>query len=133
MKLLDERSSLTNHAALFVEHADALKSLHCHTIYTVPVSLLNDRNLGMAYPDLDMIPMVKVSTPDGKVHPQGIEMLKQVIGKRANISSVFADESDLDKFIQMSGGVLRDPDSDFGSLKCGQAGVRALTPRSICA
>lgn len=108
LKFQDASGNVTNHVDLFVEHADALKSLHCHTVYTVPVSLLNDRNLGMAYPDLDMLPMVKVRTLEAEPHRPGIDLLKTVIQRRANVSDIFENEDDLDELILMSGGVLRD-------------------------
>jgi energy-coupling factor transporter ATP-binding protein EcfA2 len=108
LKLLDAQSGLTNHAAIFVEHAEALKAPHSHLIYTVPVTLLNDRNLGMAYPDLDMLPMVKIIAADGSPYPPGIKLLEQVIRQRVDVEAVFSDPNALKELIRMSGGVLRD-------------------------
>ena len=108
LKILDASSGLTNHAAIFVEHAEALKALHSHLVYTVPVTLLNDRNLGMAYPDLDMLLMVKIATVDGAPYPPGVRLLEEVIRRRVEVEAVFSDPAALEELIRMSGGVLRD-------------------------
>lgn len=108
LKFEEREGNLTNHAAIFIEHADTLKSLHCHIVYTVPVSLLNDRNLGMAYPDLDMLPMVRVRTPQGEDDEEGMELLRQVVAKRMDSSNLFSQLEVLDVLIRLSGGVLRD-------------------------
>lgn len=107
IKMLDEQG-LTNHALLFVEHAEQLKSLPCHLIATVPVSLLNDRNLGIAFTDIDLIPMVKVVTRDRSQAQEGRDLLFDAVARRADIPHIFTDPAVVYSLIDSSGGVLRD-------------------------
>lgn len=107
LKVLNEQG-LTNHSLLFVEHAEQIKSLPCHTIYTVPVSLLNDRNLGVAYTDIDLIPMVKIATPERHPWQEGRALLHRVVEQRLDIAQLFHDPQDVYRLIEASGGVIRD-------------------------
>ncbi len=106
LKYLDDRG-LTNHALLFVEHAEQLKSFNCHTVYTVPVSLLNDRNLGTAF-DIFLIPMVKINTRDGLPYQKGRDLLYEVVFRRVDVPLVFSDSGLVYRLIEHSGGVMRD-------------------------
>jgi hypothetical protein len=106
LKILDDNQ--TNHHVFFLEHADQLKALPCHLVYTVPVSLLNNRNLGNAYSDIDLIPMVKISTPDGERWSTGRDLLYEMVSKRIEISSIFSDEDLVYKLVNECGGVVRD-------------------------
>lgn len=101
------RDEITNHSQLFIEHAEQLKSIPCHTIYTVPVSLLHERNLGI-YTNFDLIPMISIATPDRKPHQRGKDLLFEVIGKRVNIATLFENPALVYQLIDFSGGVVRD-------------------------
>ena len=70
----------TSHDALFVEHGDQLCALRCHTIYTVPISMmygLSARDLGGIFDRAQVLPMIKSHEPqvrgggpsDAKVKP----------------------------------------------------------------
>ncbi len=107
IKVLNEQG-LTNQSLLFVEHAEQLKALPCHLVATVPVSLLSDRNLGIAFTDNDLIPMVKIITPDQKPSKDGCDILFQSVSQRAEIEKVFVSPSVVYKLIDASGGVVRD-------------------------
>ncbi|MCS6774440.1 MAG: hypothetical protein RMM31_07045 [Anaerolineae bacterium] len=98
----------TSHAALFIEHADALKALHCHTVYTVPTTLIDDPHLKLFYSDPDLMPMVKVRTPDGSPDQEGVALLREVLCRRMDVRALFADPNDLEALVLASGGVLRD-------------------------
>ncbi len=107
LKVLE--SGHTNHSLLFVEHAEQLKALRCHLVYTVPISLLHDRNLGVAFTDVDMIPMVKITEDDGQTPCQaGRDLLFALIARRLDVGAVFADEEILRRLVVTSGGVVRD-------------------------
>ncbi len=99
---------MTNHAMLFVEHAEHLRGLPCHTVYTVPVSLLHDRNLNNTYENVHLIPMVKVATPQHEHWDAGRDLLYQVVEKRLDIDAIFADSQLVYRLIDASGGVVRD-------------------------
>ncbi len=98
------KDGLSNQKELFVHHAGQLKSLHCHTIYTVPINLVYSANLGDTFGSdaTFIIPMVDTQKTDGK------EKLTQVVARRINIDQVFAEAELVDKLIMMCGGSLRD-------------------------
>lgn len=91
----------SNHSVFFVQHAEALKKPNCHILYTVPISLKMNQNLGDAFPEDSVIPMVTIE-------PRGKERLKEVIEKRVSIEDIFEREEDVDRLVDISGGSLRD-------------------------
>lgn len=108
MPLLSDEHGRTNHSILFMEHAAQLKAIPCHTIYTVPVSLISDRNLASSWDGVDPIPMVKIATREGIPHEPGRELLYKVISKRVSIEEIFASPNLVYELIEMSGGAIRD-------------------------
>lgn len=99
----------TNHSLLFVEHSEQLKALRCHVVYTVPISLLYDRNLGMAFTNVDVIPMVKITEDDGQTPCQaGRGLLLEVAARRMDVDAVFDQPETLRELVAASGGVVRD-------------------------
>jgi len=109
LTVVDEKSGLTNHSLLFVEHAEQLKSLRCHVVYTVPVSLLYDRNLGAAFTHVDMIPMVKITEDDGQTPCQvGRDLLFEIVARRLDVGAVFDRPETLRELVVATGGVVRD-------------------------
>jgi len=91
----------SSHNELFIQHAEQLRSPQCHIIYTVPVSLAYNQNLGADFDSVTVLPMVKTN-------PEGIAQLYDVIQKRVNIEKVFADPKLVEKIAKTSGGVVRD-------------------------
>jgi len=75
---------------LFIEHSVQLKSLNCHLIYTVPISLLYSHsaaNLQNEYGNTEVLPMIMVQEimiqdKEGKVHQPGIDKIKELIQER---------------------------------------------------
>ncbi len=98
----------TNHVALFVHHAEQLKTPRCHIVYTVPVSLLFNVNLGSEYDAINLIPMVKISDQKGTPHEPGLAALLDVLERRMDVSRVFAPDADTRRLAAMSGGAVRD-------------------------
>jgi hypothetical protein len=106
-KLLPEGQS--SHSVLFVEHAEQLKAPHCHIIYTVPISLLFNVNLGDSFAETDVIPMVKTNEQDGVTPCQdGREALQEVVRRRVQIESIFASPNVVTQLIENNGGSVRD-------------------------
>lgn len=91
----------STHNRLFVQHAEQLKAPECHIIYTMPISLAYNANLGNDFDTPEVIPMVKTS-------PEGIARLHEVIGQRVNIESIVEDPEFIDELAMLSGGVMRD-------------------------
>lgn len=106
-KLLPE--GRTSHSFLFVEHAEQLKAPHCHIIYTVPISLLFNVNLGDSFAETDVIPMVKINEEDGITPCQeGREALQEVVRRRVQIESIFSSTAVVTQLIEAGGGSVRD-------------------------
>lgn len=102
----EKRSS---HRILFVEHSEQLKAPRCHTIYTVPLSLLSNRNMPQVFPDgYFLVPMVKITEEDGSACPDGQEALYQVIACRLDVEATFESPDLVRRLVDMSGGHVRD-------------------------
>lgn len=99
----------TSHSSFFVQHAEQLKAPHCHIVYTVPVSLVFNANLGDAFVDTDLIPMIKVTESDGHTPcERGHKALMDVIEQRVNVDQVFEARQTVTGLVEMSGGSVRD-------------------------
>ena len=107
---LDEKTSRTTHDALYLEHAEQLKALDAHMIYTVPISMfysIKATQLAGAFPNYEILPMIKIAEEDGSPCRGGIELFCHVAEKRIDVRSLF--ESGVVEFLaQKSGGMLRD-------------------------
>jgi nucleoside-triphosphatase THEP1 len=68
---------------LFVDQGEFLTKLNCHLIYTMPLSLKFSNDYGMLtqrFPeDPKVLPMVPVQWPDGRVHEDGMALIKQMV------------------------------------------------------
>jgi len=75
-----------NHDELFIDQSAQLKSLNCHLIYTVPISLVYSRNapnLRISYDgNTEVLPMIMVQDKEGNIHQAGIDKIKRLIQKR---------------------------------------------------
>lgn len=91
----------STHAHLFVLHAEQLKAPKCHIVYTMPISLGFNANLGNDFDSILVIPMVKTTA-------DGMACLRQVIARRVDIAQVFEQPELVDRLTQLSGGVMRD-------------------------
>ena len=110
LRVLDEEAGRTTHDALYLEHAEQLKALDAHMVYTVPISMFYSpkaTQLSGAFPNYKILPMIKVENEDGSPCRDGIDLLSDVAKKRINVESLF--ESGLIDFLaEKSGGMLRD-------------------------
>jgi hypothetical protein len=93
----------SSHSALFVHHAEQLKAPQCHIVYTVPISLVFNANLGDAFPDPTFVlPMVNHASEAGK------QRLFQLVNQRVDVDAVFTNRDIVRRLIEMSGGSVRD-------------------------
>lgn len=109
-RVLDDKTGRTTHDALFLEHAEQLKSLDLHMIYTVPISMfysLKATGLTGAFPDYSILPMIKVKEEDGNPCSEGIDRLYEVAKRRLDIEKIYADGV-VEFLADKSGGMLRD-------------------------
>ncbi|BAZ33709.1 hypothetical protein NIES4074_62230 (plasmid) [Cylindrospermum sp. NIES-4074] len=108
---------------LFVEQGEYLTKLNCHLVYTMPLALKFSNDYGMLIQRFSrkpqVLPMVPVRWPDGKVHEQGMILLRQMVLARAfpdlpkeerlsKITKIFDSPATLDLLCQVSGGHVRD-------------------------
>jgi hypothetical protein len=98
-RMMDDKQS--SHAHLFVLHAEQLKAPRCHIVYTTPISLAFNANLGNDFDDVQILPMVKTNE-------EGITCLTEVIAKRVDIPAIFKNTQEVRQLISLSGGVMRD-------------------------
>jgi hypothetical protein len=99
----------SSHSALFVQHAEQLKRPRCHLIYTVPVSLAFNANLGDSFGEIEIIPMVTVVGEDGKTpNQEGRQALFNLVAERVKVDQVFESEEAVWKLVDVCGGSVRD-------------------------
>ncbi len=109
---------------LFIDRGEQLRQLKCHVVYTIPLSLIfsNEsetlRNrLGGGLP-AKLLPMVPVRLRDGRDCEEGMELLRQMVLRRAFpnespdrqrslITEVFDTPQILDRLCRVSGGHVR--------------------------
>ncbi len=92
---------VSSHTDLFIRHAEQLRAPQCHIIYTVPVSLVYNQNLGADFDDPLVLPMVKTDA-------SGIAKLTELVERRVDIEQVFDEPKLLERLVCTSGGVVRD-------------------------
>jgi len=109
LRVLDEKTGRTTHDALYLEHAEQLKALDAHMVYTVPISMFYSpkaTQLTGAFP-YAILPMIKVQEEDGTLCQEGIDLLCKVAKERINVIQLFA-ECVVPYLAEKSGGMLRD-------------------------
>lgn len=119
--LISGDNGRSNHDGIFVDRAEQLKSLDCHIIYTVPISLvLSDRasDLMEIYSCApQVLPMITIRTRDNQPYPDGLAKLKQIIRERIYSipkarglsleAEVFDDPATLEQLCCITGGHVR--------------------------
>ena len=83
LREMDEKTGMTTHDALYLVHAEQLKALAAHMIYTVPISMfysIKATQLAGAFPNYEILPMIKIAEEDGSPCREGIELLCHVAG-----------------------------------------------------
>jgi hypothetical protein len=111
----DKRNNLDE---IFLDRSELLKSLDCHVIYTIPISMVYSNRateLLEKYSSQQVLPMIMVRNPDGTNNETGLAKIKELIEKRVkqvnpNLSveiELFEDGETLDLLCLMSGGHVR--------------------------
>jgi len=100
---------LTTHQLLFARQSEFLKAPQCPIVYTMPISLLTEENVGQFFPcDPTVIPMVEVEYKNGESNREAIRALCQVAERRIEVGKVFKSSCILEELSQESGGHIRD-------------------------
>lgn len=99
----------TTHSQIFVTHADQLKAPRCHMVFTVPISLTFDQNLGTHYSTEPIVqPMVRVREQNGAECEGAIRAMVDAVGRRIHIDTLFETPEDVRTLCLFSGGHIRD-------------------------
>ncbi len=119
--LINRDNGRANHEEIFIDRGEQLKSLKCHVIYTVPISLV----LSSRSSDLmeiyncppQVLPMVMVREKNDNVYPAGVEAMKSIIQARmqsvreiqgmALAAEIFDNLDTLEQLCLISGGHVR--------------------------
>jgi len=100
----------TTHHALYAEHGEQLRAVHCHVVYTVPISVIySDRVTAVTaiFPDYQVLPMLKVRQQDNSEYPPGLEYLRDILASRMDLDLLFTPDA-VDYLCRSSGGHPRD-------------------------
>lgn len=106
---LDRVPSPEQQRRIFVEHADQLNRLACHSFYTVPTSLIyspEGRPVESLYGPPNFVPLIKITEKDGTAFQPGLDALRDIVGKRA--AAELFDPGVIDRLCAFSGGHPRD-------------------------
>ncbi len=93
---------------VFYNYAAILSGMEFPVIYTFPIALSYDVRFSAmeSYFITKTLPMIKIETIEGQPFEDGINIIRQIVEKRAN--RALFEEGVLDKMIQYTGGSLRD-------------------------
>lgn len=107
----------SNYEQIFLDRRNLMKGLHCHVIYTIPISMLYARycpNLAEDYGQPVVTPMIVVKTRQGQPFGTGIERLKAMVASRLvrakvplGLDELFENPDSLDLLCQKCGGYVR--------------------------
>jgi hypothetical protein len=101
--------------AMFVDHAPDLRSVPCHVIYTVPISI--QANLGDNWEQspefVPAIPVNKLPGVDDRYAEAGQQALAEVVNRRlrqrgTSVDKLFSNPALLERLIEVSGGHISD-------------------------
>jgi hypothetical protein len=107
---------------IFVDRGEQLTKLQCHVVYTIPPILTFSNQLGMLENrfggNLNILPMVRVRSRNGKEFEEGMNKLREMVLARAfpnieaklrfnSVTEVFDFPETLDCLCRISGGHVR--------------------------
>jgi hypothetical protein len=118
-----DNSKRTQPEYLFVDRGEQLSKINCHVIYTIPLVLCYSEPQALSQKfggqRAHTLPMVPVTTREGKDHVEGLSLLRQMLMKRAApdeptdeqrldfVPEVFDSPETLDRLCRVSGGHSR--------------------------
>ncbi len=104
--LKDLDNGRTSHDELFIEHGEQLRSLNCHVVYTVPISMLYSikaTQLTSLFPRHQIVPMVRVIDREGRPAAKGLQRMQDILAQRIDLSMLCEAEA-VDLLCANSGG-----------------------------
>lgn len=121
-----DKISIDTAENLFIRHRKSWLSLNTRLILTFPIFMAYNSQYNMIKEEIDyfcMLSMLKVRNQDKSRNIQGMDIMKEIVYKRAE-AALFEDDA-LEFLIQKSGGALRDlfqmiRDASFETLMAGR-------------
>ena len=99
IQLVKREDGSTNHEEIFIDRSEQLRSLDCHVIYTVPISLVYSNRstiLKENYGDTQVLPMIMIRDQERNPFPAGVAKIKELINKRIKeVASQFIKKQNL--------------------------------------
>jgi hypothetical protein len=103
LNLIAGSEGISNFEQIFVHGASQLNVPECHVIYTVPMALAYNQNLGNGFVDgVYVMPMLNMTKP------HAADQVAEVVRRRVSVEDAFEEAADLAKIVASSGGCLRD-------------------------
>lgn len=93
---------------LFLNHSNVLTSFNLHIVFTFPIFLHYSEKFSAiegAFDNVELLSMIKVNSKDHQPHEAGRKILKELVGRRFDLSLI--DEEAIDLIIEKSGGAIR--------------------------
>ena len=92
---------------LFLYDAEQLLAIHANAIFTAPLSLKYEGNVGGGKLDDIVLPMIKLYDRDGTPCEAGRTAMREILLRRAD-RALFATDAEIETLIQFSGGHPRE-------------------------
>jgi biotin operon repressor len=120
-------NELSNYDEIFIKRHDQMRGLHCHVIYTVPISMVYSERctqLQNNFNETDVLPMIMLQNEKGEKIEEGLNKFREIIAKRiapitvngqdigltlskAVETQVFESQEVFERLCLMSGGHIR--------------------------
>lgn len=105
-----DKINISQAESLFFDYSNQITSLKSNVIYTFPIALkYNSRfnTIKNYFTNTYELPMIMVHTKNGDKSSEGFDTMKRIVGARMKFD-LFENINILEKFIEYSGGCLRD-------------------------
>lgn len=105
-----DKVNISKAETLFFDYSNQITSLKCNVIYTFPIALKYNHRFNTIknyFTNTYELPMIKVHEKNGDTYANGVETMKTIVNARMDID-LFEDKLILERFIDYSGGCLRD-------------------------
>lgn len=96
---------------MFYNYTNQLVQLNTNVVYTFHSALYYNvkfNQIKSYFSRIYELPMIMVTQSDGKAHPEGMKVMRQIVDARMDTEKLFEQADILDDMISLSGGVLRD-------------------------
>lgn len=104
---LEKTMSADTRRKIILEETNRIKKVETYTLFTLPIELMEERQLLEQYFFVGSFPFVKLLNKDGSKRKESIEKFREFVFKRID-KSLFDDISTVDEAICLGGGSPRE-------------------------